>query len=320
MRANLRLLIFILLLPMLLLSDGHDSRARTASAPSERIRFMITTIEESAGGVRNVLSETTVEGPPGTDFNINLQHAGFKMRAHFLTDLVSRNRLRMRAKLDTRRFYGYSQQQLPLYEEDAQTAALEVGFEEALVLLPFGAGGGDTLRIEITPARSDRASTLAGGKKRPLEIEINRPAQGGFISVEAFKVPHRFTVEAALFEDGREVARGTSENLLEEARELLLQPGAQASAELHKSPLLLSLSVEQFMRGRPLDEAAVSFDIYRTDAGAAAERQAIARKWAGIAELDSDLVYDLSRSYAPAPGRRYELKLRVRLAPGESSD
>ncbi|HEY0321372.1 MAG TPA: hypothetical protein VGC66_10480 [Pyrinomonadaceae bacterium] len=318
MKKHLRLLALILMLPAFVISDGRGLRARSSTVEPERVRFRITTVEERSGE-RNILSETTVEGPPGTDFNINLQSERFKMKAHFLTDLVRRDTLRVRAKLDTRRFYGYSEQRLPLYEEDLQTSALDVGFDEAVVLLPFGqSSGGDTLKIEITPMRGERAARLASGRKRPLEIEITKTAPNGFIGVEAFKVPHRFTVEAILFEDGREVARGVSNNLLEEAQELALQPNAQASAEVTKNPLVVNLSIEQFMRGRPADQAALSFDVYRTTLARPEERQAVATKWAGIADLDSELAYDFSAGYQT--GRKYELKFRIRLAPVETSD
>ena len=318
MKTILRFLMLIMMLPLLIASDGRQLSARSARSGAERIRFRIATVEER-NGERNILSETTVEGPPGTDFNVNLQSERFKMRAHFLTDLVSRDALRVRTKLDTRRFYGYSEQKLPLYEEDLQASALELGFDEAVVLLPFGReGGGDTLKIEITPLKSERAARLDSGKKRPLEIEITKPAPNGFISVEAFKVPHRFTVEALLLEDGREVARGVSDNLLEEAQELALQPNAEASTEVQKSPPVVNLSIEQFLRSRPLDQVAISFDIYRTSPERAAERQTIASKWAGIAELNAELAYDLSAGYQT--GRKYELRFRVRLASGESPD
>ncbi|MBD0372598.1 MAG: hypothetical protein ICV60_17270 [Pyrinomonadaceae bacterium] len=319
MRTRLRILLLALALPVLMMSDGGQAlRARSANSSDaeQRIRFRITTVEER-GNERSILSETSIEGPPGTDFDLHLQHAGFKMKAHFLTDLVGRDTLRVRATLDTRRLYGYSEQKLPLYEEDTQDTALEVGFDESVVLMPFGrTGGGDVLKIEIAPMRSERPARLASGKRRPLEIEITKPAPGGFISVEAFKQPHRFTVEAALFEDGREIARGASNNLLEEAQEFTLQPNAQAGEEVQKNPLTVNLSVAQFIRSRPTDQAAISFDIYRAGEG---ERQTIASKWSGIMELGSVLSYDL-KSYQPVAGRKYEIRFRVRLAPNESSD
>src|SRR5437868_13750545 len=122
----MRFLMLIPLLLVLMISDGRRLSARYLSPSTggpERISFRISTGEERAGA-RNVLAETTVEGPPGTDFNINLQSERFKMKAHFLTDLVGRERLRIRTRLDTHRFYGYSEQKLPLYEEDEQRSAL----------------------------------------------------------------------------------------------------------------------------------------------------------------------------------------------------
>ncbi len=319
MKAYMRIFLLILMLPVLMLSDGRQLAARSVSSSvdAERIRFRVVAVEERAG-VRTALAATTIEGPPGTDFNIDLQSRSFKMKAHFLTDLIERGRLRVRTKLDTRRFYGYSEQKLPLYEEDEQRSALELNFDEAVVLLPFGRGldDSDTLKIEITPYASEQAARISDGRPRPLQIEIEKPAPDGLINVEAFKVPHRFTVEAALFEDGVEVARGTVDNLLEEEKELMLQPNAQASAEVSKSPPVVSLSIDQFIRSRPSDQVSIGFNIYRTNS--ARERQVIASNWSGIGDIGSYLSYDLRDAYQT--GRKYELKFRIRLAPGESSD
>src|SRR3712207_6672336 len=83
-----------------------------------------------------------------------------------------------RAKLDTRRLYGHSEAGLPLYEEDAQRHRLRVGFEEAVVLLPFGRGGdAGRLSIEIKPERLP-----SGGANAP-KITISKPSPGGSISV-----------------------------------------------------------------------------------------------------------------------------------------
>src|SRR5215207_9237237 len=176
--------------------------AVSATGPAdERIRFRITTLEESAAG-RKIISDATVEGPPGTDFNVNLEDGRFKMSARFLTDRAPGGGLTLRARLDTRRLYGYSEAGLPLYEVDAQRHTLRVGFDEAVVLLPFG-GGGDAgrLSIEITPARSGRAARAPPGDTTEPEISLDKPSPGGAISIEASKVPHDFVVEAVLLED-----------------------------------------------------------------------------------------------------------------------
>lgn len=286
-----------------------------AASGGERIRFQITAVEESAAG-RNVLSDATVEGPEGTDFTVNLQDARFRMNARFLTDLAPGGTLRLRARLDTRRLYGYSEAGLPLYEEDSQSHALQLGFDEAVVLLPFGGGADARLKIEITPARTGRPAHTPAGELSPPEIKIDRPSPGGAISVEATKVPHDFTVEALLFEDGREVARGAADCLLEEAREVRLRREG-ASPEVEDVPLDLNFTVERFEPGPGAGRAAVRFDLLRANARGAGAREAFARNWGGVAGLGSELVYDLGRSYEGEPGRKYELRIRVRLAPGE---
>src|SRR5215217_4526821 len=136
----------------------------SASVPAGgRIRFRITAVEESAAG-RKVISDAAVEGPPGTDFSVNLQDGRFEMSARFLTDLADGGGLKLRARLDTRRLYGHSEAGLPLYEEDAQRHALGLNFDEAVVLPPFG-GGGDAgrLSIEIRPERVGRPGRVPSG-------------------------------------------------------------------------------------------------------------------------------------------------------------
>jgi hypothetical protein len=318
MNARTISLTLLLALTSLLASDrAPASVSSTASAAHERIRFLITTVEER-GGARNVISEATVEGPAGTDFQIDLQGERFKMGARFLTDLMRPDALRIRAKLDTHRFYGYSERQLPLYEEDKQSETLDLGFDEAVVLLPFGRGGDDQLKIEITPSISEQTAALPSGKARPLEIKIAKESPGGSIEIKATKVPHRFVAEATLVENGQEVARGTGACLLEEAQEIKLQPTAQARTEIAAQPLVVRLSLDEYARSRPLDQAAISFDVYRMkDAG---QREQIAANWAGIAALGANLSYDLGNLYAPGTNNKYELRFNIRLADDEQSD
>src|SRR2546421_1323160 len=133
MKVQTRILILFVALASTLVSDGRFLSARSspgASSQPERLRFRITTIEESAGGQRKVISDATVEGPTGTDFSIGLEAARFKMDATFLTDQTSPDSLKVRAKLNARRLYGYSEQNLPLYEEDNQSQTLQLGFDE----------------------------------------------------------------------------------------------------------------------------------------------------------------------------------------------
>ncbi len=288
----------------------------TAGVPAdERIRFQITAVEEGAAG-RKVISDAAVEGPPGTDFNVNLEDGRFRMSAKFLTDLAPGGGLTLRARLETRRLYGHSEAGLPLYEEDAQRHTLRLGFDEAVVLLPFGGGGdGGRLSIEIKPARAGRQ---ASGVSTAPEINISKPSPGGAISVEASSVPHDFVVEATLLEDGREVARGIADSLLEEPGELLLRPTG-ASGEGASVPLAVNLTVERYEPGAGSGRAAVRFDLFGGDPQRASTRTALARNWAGVAGLGSDLVYDLSQTYPGFPGKRYELKLRINLASADKA-
>jgi hypothetical protein len=314
MRSGLFIILFAL--AALLSGDGAPASPPTRARTSvERIRFHIVTVEED-GRARKVISESVVDGPPNTDFNINLEDKRFRMKADFLTDLIRPDALKLRVRLETRRLYGYSERNLPLYEEDSQAQTLELGFDEEVILLPFGRNGGDNrLKIEIRPELDAQGESLPSGKKRPLEINILKQSPGGVVSIQASKIPHRFTVEATLLEDGREVARGTSDYLIDEAQEFSLKPTEEASAEVVNNPLTVNLTINQFARSRPQDEATIVFDLLRTN-----EREPLAHNWSGVSPLGSTMTYNVSDVYLRGTGRKYELRFKVNLAPGESGD
>lgn len=321
-KARIKIVLFLFILPLICAGDSHfDSPLKGAAAASDerRVRFQIVTIEEK-GIERRTLSDAIVEGPAGTDFNVRLGDGRFSMAARFLTDLLGPEALRVRARLNTRRLYGLSARELPLYEEDTQNETLQLGFDEKIVLLPFGRGvGQDRILIEITPTLSDKPALLSSGKLRPLEIEIVQQSPGGAISIEASKTPHRFVAEATLLEDGREVARGSAPCLIEEARELILQPIEDASATVRQNPLAVNLTLSSYRTGRTADQISLEFDLYQMDTQHNGARALVAQKWAGIAKLGAELTYDLSRAYKNAQGKKYELRFKVKLAPGEQA-
>jgi hypothetical protein len=305
----------LMILPLLLLSDsgGHPAVRESGKAGLKRIKFQIATVEET-GGQRNVLSTSTIEGPPGTDFHINLESRRFKMDARFLTDLASDNSLKVRAKLQTRRLYGYSANNLPLYEEDVQSQTLALGFEEEIVLLPFGREGDDRFSIEIIPALTDQPAYLASGEMTPPTINIDDQNLRGVINIQALKVPHDFEAEVALLEDGREIARSTANLTLEEAREMILQPLNPASAELAGKPLVIDLTIAQFTQNCSADRVTLNFDLYRLEKPGENGRAMIAANWQGVANVGTDLRYNLSKYDSGLSGRRYELRLNIKPA------
>lgn len=313
----------IVLLALLLISlvmSGSRIHAAKPSGDLKRIRFQIVTIAEHAGE-RRVISASLIEGPPGTDFNIDLQGERFKMSAKFLTDLVEPNTLKVRARLQTRRLYGESERGLPLYEEDQQQQALQLGFDDDIILLPFGrTGGDDKLKIEITPAMTVEPVRAPAGALRPLDIKILKVSPGGTVNIQASRVPHHYDAEVALLEDGREVARATANLLLEEAQELFLQPDAQVGDEFTNTPLVVRFNINEYRRGRPADDVAINFDIHRINRQTADGREPVGLNWSGVATVGADLRYDLSDAYAPRAGKKYELRFRVRIASGELID
>jgi hypothetical protein len=279
------------------------------------MRFQIIAIEESEAR-REVIAKATIEGPPGTDFSVDLQSRRFKMNARFLTDLVSTGELKVRAKLNTRRLYGYSRNNLPLFEEDTQSQTLNLGFDEQVILLPFGKGGGELLKIEITPSFTDQAVSLTSGEMLAPVIDISEPSPGGEISIHALKIPHDFDVEALLIEDGREVARGDARSLIEEAQEIVLAPGDGASPDALANPVVVNMTIKNYELSRPVDKVGMSFDVYRLKPESGLQREPVALGWTGIAELDSTMDYNLAGRYLQSSGRKYELRFRVKAARG----
>lgn len=275
-------------------------------ALDNRIRFDIRAIEET-DSERRIVSETTIEGLPGTDFNINLQTERFNMQARFLTDFSAPDKIKIRAKLNTRRLYGRSERQLPLYEEDAQSKILEIGFDETVVLLPFGRGGdGESLKIEITPQLLQASNQDTTGE--PLKINIVKPAPNGEITVDAFKIPHRFRVEAVLLAGGQEVARGAGDYLLEEAREIVLQTNERADAEISQTPFVVKAEINKFTHNPPSNLAGISFEIYRNEPAADGQKQMLVSSGSGVGVLGGELNYRLNQM----PGdKKYELRFRI---------
>jgi hypothetical protein len=293
-----------------------DSPSVSAENQQKRIRFQVTTIGESANE-RTILAQTTIEGLPGTDFNINLETGNFKMKARFLSDLVTGDKLKIRARLDTRRFYGYSPINLPLYEEDSQNHTLEISFDESVVLLPFGRNGGaETLKIEITPillsvVKTDEASRLT--------INFDKQIPTGEIAVEASKIPHKFNVEAVLLADGQMVAGGAADCLLEEEKEIVLLPTSNADSGISGQSFKTKLNINRFIRSRPQDLVDINFNFYRAMENSASKNQMIIPRGAGIISLTGELSYRLE-NMSLSDDKNYELKFKIRLGSGENEN
>lgn len=277
-----------------------QSDTRPVSADNQkRIRFQLTTISESAKE-RKILAQTTVEGLPGTDFNINLQTKNFKMQTRFLTDLIASDKLKIRAKLDTHRFYGMSPLNLPLYEEDSTKQALEIGFDETIVLLPFGRNGGDeTLKIENT---SKLLLVSKEEAEKPLKINFDKQIPGGEIYIGASKIPHHYEVEAILLANGEEIARGKSDCLYEEEKEIDLQTADNQS-------FTAKVTVNEFNRSRPNDLVGIDFKFLRLNLP-------ILERGAGVGVLGEEFGYRPESENLPKD-KNYELRFKIKLGADE---
>jgi hypothetical protein len=285
--------------------------ASSAVTKPARIKFNIVAVEER-GSQRNVISESTIDGPPNTDFNIYLNGEHFRMTARFLTDFILPNRLRIRTRLDTRRLYGTSENNLPLYEEDEQTQSLDISFDEALVLLPFGRTGSDhRLKMEITPVIGNDIVAESVNAERPLEIAILKPSPGGIVQFEAMKRPHNFVAEIAISEQGRELANNVAPLLIEEERTVLLQ-GKDGWNYALGTPMV-TVVVDRFLRNRPADEVGYKYEIHGLDNTNGTQAD---MKGAGVAALDPNLNGKAAHKFLIA-GRVYELTFRFKLAAGE---
>jgi hypothetical protein len=313
MKRSMRVSLFLFILISLLMNSASSLSPKASAGQSRRIRFQIATVEEK-GAQRNLISYAFVEGPAGTDFDIDVNGERFKMSAKFLTDLQEDHTLMLRAKLQTRRLYGYSERNLPLYEEDEQDQTLQFGFDEDVILLPFGRNGSsEKLKIEITPVMTDEPVYDDSGKMRSLEIKMPKVSPGGVVRIQAYKRPHHFDVEAALLEDGKEIGRAYANLLLQEKQELLLQPVSQDSAA--GKPLAIRFNVEDWQQFGFDKNATISFDIHQLEGDG--KREAIGLNWSGVARIGHDVVYNLSEVYLPKSGKKYELRFNIKLAKGE---
>ena len=244
---------------VLLAAPARPAETGAARWVSFRVRTVATT-----GGERAAVSSATVRGPAGTDLSLELREARFEMTASLRTDLVG-GRVRIAARLTARRAAGTSERGLPLYEEDRLRETVEVAADgsEAMALLPFGPNpGGDELSVEVVPTLD--AAPHAEGE--PLDVRIDDPGPGGWIRVEASRVPHEFEVSAEVVGAGG----GGGRFSLEEPK--TIDVGGRK----------LTLTVDRVLRGCPKDQVGVTFDV-----------DDVARGWSGIASGGDPLEYRL---------------------------
>jgi len=264
------------------------------STESGRVRFHIVAIEET-GQQRDVISEATVEGPPGTDFEIELRGARFEMTARFLTDSVVRDAIEVKAKLETRRLYGYSERDLPLYEEDVQSEDLSLDLREKIVLLPFGRPVADErLAIEITPSWAEPREPT----ESDLQIDILRPSPDGSVKIRAFHVAHRFGVTATLLRDGVEIAAGSEECRIEDSRTVPLRPTDPARPLGPDEVREVTVALRAILRERSVD--LVDF-AYRT----------ATEQGSAIAPLGSAVEFRIADPDDPGSGGSHVLRILV---------
>lgn len=166
--------------------------AAVSAHAAERIGFVVRCVEEH-GAARRILYQSSIDGPPRTDFTIRIRDRGYTLDADFVNEPVLAG-IDVRVHLTSRRRQGTSHNGLPLWEEDEQKHRLTVRFDQAIHLLPFGrAGEAGLLKFEVLPARA------AGDSDAPIRIRIDQPGAQGTIAVDAYVAPHwyRADVEVA---------------------------------------------------------------------------------------------------------------------------
>ncbi|MBI4752580.1 MAG: hypothetical protein HY774_29160 [Acidobacteria bacterium] len=298
----IRIGFLIFCLMALITVHPHISEPTTATNDRlDRIQFQIRAVEESTRQ-RAILSESIIEGPPGTDFDITLQDDLFRLKAQFLTDVIAPGRLKIRGTLTTKRLYGQSERQLPLYEEDSQVHSLQIGFDEALVLFPFGRKGGDeVLKIEITPRAIQASGPAQNLVIKPVKTDLN-----GNIDIQARKAPHKFLTVAQLTKNGVVVAEGKSGCWLEEVQSIQLIPLQIPNAPAVPG-LAVDLTVKEVPYSQPNSTFGVNFDIRGPD------QTVFARGWRGVGEFGVPLQYSLPNEIPVKAEEGWELKLTVQV-------
>ncbi|MDH3530053.1 MAG: hypothetical protein OEQ28_10840 [Acidobacteriota bacterium] len=282
---------------IILLGLFENGNVVSAAGETERIKFNLTVISESP--LPEMLSKTTIDGPAGTDFDVDLNTEGFDMKSRFVTDINANDELFVRVNLETRRYFGESPNGLPLFEEDTQNDTLVVGLNEVVVLLPFGRnGGGKTLKIQITPERYSVAADRPDAGQ--LKIDFPERLSSGEIAIRARKVPHRYQIESKILFEGKEIARGNGFGFIEEFTKVPLRLSESAPESIRGREFIANVAVEGFTTNRPMDLVSISFGI--TDASGT---KIVGGK--GINGLGREFRYGLEEEL----GKGFELVIRV---------
>lgn len=228
-----RLLFLVYFIGILLI---HHYPSMAQGGAGKRVRFNVIALEEK-GPIKKIRSHAEIEGPAGIDFEILLQDDRFFMKACFITDLLENSSILMRATLTTKRLYGYSERNLPLWEEDLQQHRIEVSLDEQLVLLPFGKGGEERLKIEIIPSLA-----AMDASPQPIRIHIKHANAPGEVRYFARKIPHYFNLKMELLENDRMIASGQGRIMLKGSSKVLLTPVTEGEMDA----LQLEVTVEAY--------------------------------------------------------------------------
>ncbi len=302
----IRIVFFLLVLPLLL--SQVSTPCIVATTVSVGIQFSIKAIAEN-GNHSELLAHIVIDGPQDSDFDIDLQDRHFKLQAAFITDLLDREQLQVRVKILTKRRVGYSARQLPLYEEDEQQHKFLVAADEAMELLPFGRNNeGEVLKVKIEPLILSTPHKVA-----PLKIDIVKPPQNGFINVKAHKSPHKFKVDAQLLMNGVMVARGMGNCLLQDVKELPLQPVEGKNLSPLELPLVLSFKIDEYLQHCNSGTFIFHFDLYGTQNSDRVQKNILVKNWNGAGSLGERLISPLDEAIPPTNGK-YQLVFNVNLA------
>jgi hypothetical protein len=181
---------------------------------------------EERGGTQRTLYAADVEGPSDVDFQIVMHDARHDIEATFVNEPLPAGGIDSRVHLRSRRAWGLSKNNLPLWEEDDQHLRIQIEPGQQIELLPFGRSGeAGLLKLEITPSVPRPAVSA-----RPLEIRIGQQAPGGAINVLAYRSPHWYTAEVALSRNGVATAHGSRRLFVDEGGLIALRGASSANA------------------------------------------------------------------------------------------
>lgn len=272
------------------------------------IKFNIKAIEEE-GSSQEIISETNIAGPSGTDFDIHLKDKRFTLDANFITELMDNHLIKVLTTIKTRRSLGLSKQNLPIYEEDLQNHTLSVALDEAIILFPFGQNSeGSNLKIAIEPQIID-LPLLSDNRPAPLIIDLVKVHKDGLININAQKIPHNYLVTAELLANGKAVYQSNAKLFYQAPTELIFTPAVQNSNSAPLASISVLMTINSFVKDCPDNGFTINFDLLQSNINSQLQKP-LAKNWSGAGQFGETLTYNLN-NILPSKDDHYQLSFKL---------